>query len=996
MKIRRWLPLATVVAILASLLCIDLASAVWPHLDVEKLVSVDDQGSWDDADLPPGPQVSADSPVWFKFIVTNMGNTTLTDVTLSDSVFTDALKGCAVPYSLGLGESFECVIGPFPAEAGQHTNTATVTGTYGKETYTDTDDANYTGVSINLEKYVTVDAGNTWYDADETTGPEVQAGSETVWFKFVVTNLRGVTLSDVTLADSDFDAQIDSQCTVPAELDPGESFECTIGPFAAQEGQHTNTATATGTYVKETYTDTDDANYLGVAPSIDIEKSTNGDDADTPSGPEIVVGETVVWNYRVENTGDLDLNDVTVVDDNGTPDSPADDYTCTIGFLASGAVDDTTCSQSGTAEAGQYANTAKVTGDYDGITVEDADPSHYFGVELEPTTLTLDPDDATNQLPTDTSHDFTATVRDQYGDPLEGVLVSFSTTFGAFESNDNQYVEVETDASGQATVTIVSTTPGSAQIRAWIDGGDEVYTEGELTDEPSTKTWTGEGPTSLDVEKTVEVLWARSYDWSITKSVEPDALELAEGESSDVTYTIDVVRSAAGDSYTVKGTISAQNDVENAAHILLVEDVIEYKLPGSGDWIELTRETVAGESWIPAGGLGEWEYEFPFSPVEDATYNNVAYVTLANHPDGEHIFHYRISFDLPDAPTSEEDACATVTDVQTIPDGLSVTDDYPEGGWNPCDSATYTIDKTVTNDSAEPGTYDLDNTATVTEEDTSEEDTADATVTITVPETTPRPDCIELVKTIDGPYRTSDDLPLEDKIIPVAVMRDIDPPGTANTENLFYFLVEITVENCGDTELTGVEVEDTFSNQAQPFWTDDEANVTVTAKKGNNPATPNDPNNGMVQETLTWSVGTLQASESRTLQIKVGTEFNPSGRLEPTSTGGAGSIYYNGRDNQTRSASVTTNEGPSASVDAMFIEVGSDEISCQDTDGEWYQLDFQTGNPPNHRIRQHDKCVAVTTALPITLSDDTLTASDLEAATWHRWFLPIVIAISQR
>ncbi len=976
MKLRRWLPLVTIVAILTTLWCTDLVSAMWPGIDIEKWVSVDDGSSWHDADSPPGPPVSADSQtVRFKFIVTNTGNTTLTGVTLSDSDFTSAIKGCTVPYSLGAGESFECIIGPFAAQAGQHTNTAT----YGKEMYTDTDDANYTGLSLDLEKYVTVDNGDNWHDADAVTGPKVQVGSETVWFKFVVTNLRAVTLSDITLTDSDFDAQIASQCEVPAALSPGASFECIIGPFEAQEGQHTNIATATGMYGKETYADTDDANYLGVASSIDIEKLTQGLDADTPPGPHIPIGWPVVWVYRVENTGAVDLTNVTVVDDNGTPGNPSDDYTCTIGALASGAVDYTTCHQIGTAEAGQYANIATVTGDYDGITVEDADPSHYLGVE--PPTLTLDPDEATNQLPTDTSHDFTATLLDHNGNPVAGVPVSFSTTFGVFESNGSQYIEVTTDASGQATVTVVSTTPGSAEIRAWIDFGDDVYTAGELTDEPSTKTWTGEGPTSLEVEKTVEVLWARSYDWSVTKSVEPDALELEEGESGNVSYTIDVVRSAAGDSYTVKGTISAQNDVENAAHILMVEDAIEYSLPGSGDWIELTRETVAGESWIPVGDLGEWEYEFSFNPVEGATYRNVAYVTLANHPDGEHVFLYRESFDLPNEPTSEEDACATVTDDQTIPDGFSTVDDYPAGGWNPCDSATYTVEKTVTNDSAEPDTYELDNTATVTEEDTSEEDTDEATVTITVPETAPEPPCIELVKTLSGPFRTADDLSLGDGIIPVALPIG-DNPNPYGGENHFYFLVEITVENCGDTELTGVEVEDTFSNEAQPFWTDDEDNVIITAYRGNNPATPNDPSNGMVHETLTWSVGTLSADESRTLQVKVGTEANPSGRLEPTSF--EQSIYYNGRDNQTGSASVTTNEGPSASVAAMQISIGP-QITCEGSDGEWDELNMQ-----------EDKCAAVTTALPITLSDDTLTTSGFEAMTWHQWFLPIIVAMSQR
>ncbi|MDY6876102.1 MAG: hypothetical protein SWK90_07885, partial [Chloroflexota bacterium] len=230
-------------------------------------------------------------------------------------------------------------------------------------------------------------------------------------------------------------------------------------------------------------------------------------------------------------------------------------------------------------------------------------------------------------------------------------------------------------------------------------------------------------------------------------------------------------------------------------------------------------------------------------------------------------------------------------------------------------------------------------------------DDDDATVTITA-----APSCIELTKTIDGPYRTADDLFLTDGIIPIAVQRDINPlgPESDNEENLFYFLVEITVENCGGTELTGVVVGDTFSNEAQPFETDDPGNVTITP--------PPDPNNGMMHESLTWSVGVISAGDSRTLHIKVGTEFNPSGRLEPTSA--PQSIFYNGRDDSTGSASVTTNEGLSASVGAMEISNGP-EISCVGSAGQWYLLDSQSGP----HIRPHDRCAEITTSLPIMDSD---------------------------
>ncbi|TEU22292.1 MAG: hypothetical protein E3J21_00445 [Anaerolineales bacterium] len=232
--------------------------------------------------------------------------------------------------------------------------------------------------------------------------------------------------------------------------------------------------------------------------------------------------------------------------------------------------------------------------------------------------------------------------------------------------------------------------------------------------------------------------------------------------------------------------------------------------------------------------------------------------------------------------------------------------------------------------------------------------------------------CLNLTKTINGPRRTSDNLFLTDGIIPVAVMRDIGPSGTPNTENLFYFLVEITVENCGGAELTGVQVQDSFSHEAQPFGTDDPGNVTISP--------PPDPNNGMVHESLTWSVGAIPVGGNRTLQVKVGTEFKPSGQLEPTST--PQTIFYNGWNEYTGSASVTADGGLSASVGAMAISNGS-EISCVGSVGQWDQLDWQTEGGD---IRPHDKCATVTTSLPITYSASdppgyTATSAAIEVST---------------
>ena len=77
-------------------------------------------------------------------------------------------------------------------------------------------------------------------------------------------------------------------------------------------------------------TDTDVSYYCNPhgVPGIDIEKFTNGVDADTEAkAPEIAPGDVVTWTYKVTNTGTLafSASEVIVSDDNGTPGNKAFD-----------------------------------------------------------------------------------------------------------------------------------------------------------------------------------------------------------------------------------------------------------------------------------------------------------------------------------------------------------------------------------------------------------------------------------------------------------------------------------------------------------------------------------------------------------------------------------------------------------------------------------------------------------------------------------------------
>jgi hypothetical protein len=145
-------------------------------------------------------------------------------------------------------------------------------------------------------------------------------------------------------------------------------------------GQYANIGTVTGLDPLQTeLTASDPSHYSGIDASIDIEKATNGQDADTPTGPTIPVGDTVTWTYVVTNTGKVALTGVMVVDDQGVT------VTCPRTTLAAGET--MTCVATGVAVAGQYANNGTAAGfDPSQTIVTDIDPSHYYGKAILPVT----------------------------------------------------------------------------------------------------------------------------------------------------------------------------------------------------------------------------------------------------------------------------------------------------------------------------------------------------------------------------------------------------------------------------------------------------------------------------------------------------------------------------------------------------------------------------------------------------------------------------------
>ncbi len=233
----------------------------------------------------------------------------------------------------------------------------------------------------------------------------------------------------------------------------------------------------------ETLTDEDPSHYWGVPNEVgvDIEKDTNGVQADNDAGPAIPVGGDVTWTYVVTNSGQLPITPATVADSD-----PALSVVCEASLADAGGDniidiflpgESVTCTATGTATAGNYENTATVSGptslpaescvcdpedpatwpttaeaysentDDDGnpITVEDTDDSHYNGAEPG-----IDIEKDTNGVQSDEAPGENISA----GDPVTWTYVVTNTGTTALADatvTDDQGVTVDCDIDGNGS-----------------------------------------------------------------------------------------------------------------------------------------------------------------------------------------------------------------------------------------------------------------------------------------------------------------------------------------------------------------------------------------------------------------------------------------------------------------------------------------------------------------------------------------------------------------
>lgn len=275
----------------------------------------------------------AGATLTYTFTITNTGDVTLHDVSITDSLtgmglsnITYDWSGCVGEAKMAPGENATATatyqLKQSDIESGEVVNNATVNGTpsHGDEV-TDDDDAKTDlagGPSIVIEKTVA---------ETKLTGDAAHPGT-VLHYSFVIENTGNLTLTDVTLTDElsgVTDAVIDwstrtgdNAASLPeGTLVPGQQVSGTATYTMTQDdvdaGKIENWANVKGTSPGgQESTDRDDATTTVESnPSILLEKVA---DPTIIEGADAVVGKVIGYTFAITNTGNVTLTDVNITD----------------------------------------------------------------------------------------------------------------------------------------------------------------------------------------------------------------------------------------------------------------------------------------------------------------------------------------------------------------------------------------------------------------------------------------------------------------------------------------------------------------------------------------------------------------------------------------------------------------------------------------------------------------------------------------------------------
>jgi gliding motility-associated-like protein/uncharacterized repeat protein (TIGR01451 family) len=268
--------------------------------------------------------------VEYTFEITNTGNVTLNNVSVSDKMLSttpivvtpSTLKPSEIGYA-----SYTLPVTLAHYNAGGITNSATADGTSPKGTkvsdISGTSLTNDDPTIINLAQQPDITLVKTSIFNDENNNGFAELG-ETVTYTFITTNTGNVTVTNVNLSDSFLN--ISNREFSPSVLNPGESATMQIKYSITQQdidlGLIVNTAEVeaydpsgdlvfdiSGTTQEN---DTPTETSLQSEPGISIVKTATFLDDNNDGTAQI--GETIAYNFSIKNTGAVTLYDIVVSD----------------------------------------------------------------------------------------------------------------------------------------------------------------------------------------------------------------------------------------------------------------------------------------------------------------------------------------------------------------------------------------------------------------------------------------------------------------------------------------------------------------------------------------------------------------------------------------------------------------------------------------------------------------------------------------------------------
>lgn len=146
-------------------------------------------------------------------------------------------------------------------------------------------------------------------------------------------------------------------------------------------------------------------------------------------------------------------------------------------------------------------------------------------------------------------------------------LVGFNETIASLGSGESKRFTVTTTAGN--TGLIVNT----VNVTGTLTANSETVTQ---SDDCTTRVW------ELGVSKSATTTYTRTFTWEITKTVAPAQVDLFDGQTAPVTYTVLLTKSAPSDGGFVEaGFIVISNPAPIAATVSRVTDT----LPGATNMV---------------------------------------------------------------------------------------------------------------------------------------------------------------------------------------------------------------------------------------------------------------------------------------------------------------------------------------------------------------------------------------------------------------------------